>query len=87
MKAVGIFEAKAKLSEICAHVAETREPVLVTRRGEPLVRIDPLEAAPKRIKERRGEYMARYGKSEKRDRVDFEPAERSREVLDFEIGD
>jgi len=43
MKTIGMFEAKAKLSEICQRVASTGEPVLVTRRGVPLVRIDPVE--------------------------------------------
>jgi prevent-host-death family protein len=43
MKTIGMFEAKAKLSEICQRVARTGEPVLITRRGVPLVRIDPIE--------------------------------------------
>ena len=43
MKTVGIFEAKAKLSEICMQVSRDHEPVIVTRRGVPLVRIEPIE--------------------------------------------
>lgn len=43
MKSIGMFEAKAKLSEICAQVRRDREPVIVTRRGVPLVRIEPIE--------------------------------------------
>lgn len=42
MKAVGLFEAKTKLSEICAEVAAKGVSVLVTRRGKPLVRIEPI---------------------------------------------
>lgn len=42
MNAVGLFEAKTKLSEICAEVAAKGVSVLVTRRGKPLVRIEPL---------------------------------------------
>ncbi len=42
MRTVGLFEAKTKLSEICRKVADTGEPVLVTRRGAPLVRIEPV---------------------------------------------
>ena len=42
MTTVGIFEAKTRLSEICGRVAQTGEPVVVTRRGVPLVRIDPV---------------------------------------------
>jgi prevent-host-death family protein len=42
MKTLGIFEIKTKLSQICDEVARTGESVLVTKRGKPLVRIDPL---------------------------------------------
>lgn len=41
---VGIFEAKNRLSELCEKVALTGEPLLIRRRGEPLVRIMPLPA-------------------------------------------
>ncbi len=42
MIAVGLFEAKTKLSELCQQVARRREPVVITRRGRPLVRIEPV---------------------------------------------
>ena len=42
METVGIFEAKTKLSQICKRVAQTKEPVLITVRGIPLVKIDPI---------------------------------------------
>ena len=41
MNSVGIYMAKTKLSEICEQVAQTGEPVTVTRRGVPLVQIHP----------------------------------------------
>jgi len=85
MKTVGMFEAKTKLSELCEQVAETREPVVVTRRGTPYVRIDPIDKAPATIQERRMAYTVRYGKAEARDKKDFEPAPRSREVSDFDV--
>lgn len=42
MKTLGVFEAKTKFSRVCDEVARTGESVLVTKRGQPLVRIDPL---------------------------------------------
>ena len=87
MKTVGIFEAKAKLSEICERVASNKESVLITKRGKPLVRIDPLEETPMTISEARAVYMAKHGDEEKAERHDLEPPERSREPADFELGD
>lgn len=43
MKTVGLFEAKAKLSELCALVARGGETVIITRRGVPWVRIEALQ--------------------------------------------
>jgi prevent-host-death family protein len=43
MNSIGIYEVKTKLSEICEQVAHTGEPVVVTRRGVPLVQIHPAE--------------------------------------------
>lgn len=87
MKTLGIFEVKTKLSRICETVAKTREPVLITVRGTPLVRIDPIESSPLSIKERRAIYMTKYGGEEKDDTEDFSPAPRSRERIDFDIGE
>ena len=42
MSTLGIYEAKTKFSEICERVAETGEPVVVTKRGVPLVQIYPV---------------------------------------------
>ncbi len=42
MTTIGLFEAKTKLSALCEQVAKRREPVIITRRGRPLVRIEPV---------------------------------------------
>jgi prevent-host-death family protein len=42
MNTVGLFEAKTKFSEICDAVAAQGVAVVVTRRGRPLVRIEPI---------------------------------------------
>jgi len=47
MKAIGIFEVKTRISEICETVKETHEPVLITRRGVPIVRIIPINSPEK----------------------------------------
>ncbi len=43
MKQIGLFDAKTRFSEICEQVAQGGESVIVTRRGQPLVRIEPLD--------------------------------------------
>lgn len=42
MKSVGLFEAKTQLSALCEGVSERGEELLITRRGEPWVRLVPL---------------------------------------------
>jgi len=76
MKTIGIFEAKAKLSEICDQVARSRKSVVVTRRGKPLVRIEPAEVDRCSVWEDRTEYIAHRG--EMKEEFDLPP--RSREV-------
>ena len=76
MRTVGIFEAKAKLSEICEQVARSGESVVVTRRGKPLVKIEPAEVDRSSVWEDRAEYIARRGKIKE----EFDLPERSREV-------
>jgi prevent-host-death family protein len=64
MNTIGIFEAKTKLSQICEHVHETKEPVLITKRGVPFVRIEPVNSRsqqPSAIWERRKAFIERYG--------------------------
>jgi prevent-host-death family protein len=48
MKTMGIFETKNRLSEVCEQVATSREPLVITRHGKPLVRIVPLGAEGER---------------------------------------
>jgi prevent-host-death family protein len=85
MKEIGLFEVKTKFSAICEEVAETGQPVTVTRRGRPLVRIDPITAAPMTIKERRAAYLAKHGGQEPDDTTDFEPGVRSKEISEYRI--
>ena len=85
MKTVGIFEAKTKLSEICDEVARTRTRVTITRRGSPLVYIEPIVEQRLTIKERRAAYMSAHGAGESDDAADFEPAARSREKSPYRI--
>lgn len=64
VKTLGIFEIKTRLSRICEEVAQTGESVLVTRRGQPLVRIDPLShetAGHSPVWEARQRHEAEYG--------------------------
>ena len=64
MTTLGIFEAKTRLSEICERVAQTGEPVVVTRRGVPLVRIHPVEpehGTRSTIWELRDRFVAEHG--------------------------
>jgi len=42
MKTMGIFEAKTKFSEICDMVDKSKEPILITKRGVPVVKINPV---------------------------------------------
>ena len=42
MKSVGIFEAKTHFPALCAGVAASGTPVLVSKRGRPLVVISPV---------------------------------------------
>ena len=85
MKTIGIFEAKTKLSEVCEEVVRTNMPVMITRRGAPLVCIEPVREQRLTIKERRAAYMNSHGAAENDDPVDFEPAARSGEQAAFRI--
>jgi prevent-host-death family protein len=66
MNAVGLFEAKTKFSEICEHVAAKGQPIIVTRRGKPLVRIEPVGNSKDKhtsVWNRRAEFEKRHGRS------------------------
>ena len=65
VNSIGLFEAKTKLSEICARVAAKGEAVTVTRRGKPLVTIEPIPAGKARRKsvwDLRAEYEKKHGR-------------------------
>lgn len=67
MRALGIFEIKTKLSQICEEVARTNEEVLVTRRGKPFVRIVPIshkEAGGSEVWEVRERYAGQLERAE-----------------------
>ncbi|MBL7006481.1 MAG: type II toxin-antitoxin system Phd/YefM family antitoxin [Spirochaetia bacterium] len=44
MKAIGIYEVKTKISEICETVKKTHEPVIITKRGVPMVKITSIDS-------------------------------------------
>jgi prevent-host-death family protein len=83
MKVVGLFEAKAKLSEICERVASAQEPVLITRRGKPLVRIEPIRAREvKSVWRAREAFVRRSGRIDVELVVPRRRLERRREVFE-----
>ena len=49
LKTVGIFEAKTRLSEICAEVAESGDTVIISKRGEPMVEVRALRQPKQEI--------------------------------------
>lgn len=62
MKTIGLFEAKTRLSELLAEVAESGEPFVITRRGAPLVRVEAVSKDEGRnLWERRDAWIARKG--------------------------
>jgi len=66
MNVIGLFEAKTKFSEICERVAAKGEAVLVTRRGRPLVKIEPIsdsESTATSVWDRRAQYDKKHGRS------------------------
>ncbi|MEQ2008520.1 MAG: type II toxin-antitoxin system prevent-host-death family antitoxin [Limisphaerales bacterium] len=65
MNSIGLFEAKTKLSEICDAVATNGKAVTVTRRGRPLVTIEPIPAGkhgPRSVWAVRAEYERKHGR-------------------------
>jgi prevent-host-death family protein len=64
MNTIGIFEAKTKFAQICEHVHETNESILITKRGVPLVRIEAVHFYPQQasgIWKCRQTFLERYG--------------------------
>jgi len=85
MKTIGIFEAKTKLSDICGEVAKTGVPVMVTRRGAALVRIDPIQEERLTVQERSAAYSVKHGAAEEAEAVDFEAVARSSEAVALKL--
>lgn len=48
MKEIGLFEAKTKLSEICAEVEAGGESIILTRRGRPIAQLGPIRIEGKK---------------------------------------
>ncbi|MEN8693977.1 MAG: type II toxin-antitoxin system Phd/YefM family antitoxin [Akkermansiaceae bacterium] len=42
METIGIFEAKTHLPSVCDKVAESGQPITISRRGKPLVVVSPV---------------------------------------------
>jgi prevent-host-death family protein len=81
MKTVGLFEAKTKLSEVCAEVADSGAEVVVTRRGKPWVRIAPVqEATPMTVRERREAYLASEPRRAGKQEAEFQVPERAKDT-------
>ena len=64
MNSVGLFEAKTKFSELCDQVAKKKQPILVTKRGEPFVLISPMakKTNQKSVWDLRGKFEMNHGK-------------------------
>jgi len=80
MKYIGLFEVKTKLSEICDQVATSGVPVTVTRRGKPLVQIEPILNARPSLRERRATYFTRHPEDSPSEGPEFEIPHRSTEL-------
>lgn len=80
MKSVGLFEAKTRLSELCAKVVKAGDPIVVTRRGVPWVRIEPIKQQRSTLRERRMQYMAMHAHEEVQDEHDFAPPPRASDL-------
>lgn len=58
-----MFEAKAKLSELCARVARRGEVIVITRRGRAIARLTPIAAedGAATVWERRERFVRKQG--------------------------
>lgn len=46
MKTLKISDFKAKCIRVLKTVSRTREPVLITHRGKPIAKVEPVQVAP-----------------------------------------
>lgn len=83
MEMIALYDAKNRLSEICKQVMESGQPCVISRRGQPAVKIIPFEDAagpdpagsPPSVWDTVEESQARYGALT----PEFEPPERSKQ--------
>ena len=78
METIGIFEAKTRFSELCEKVFKTKESILITRRGVPIVKIDPVTYADSEKSDiwmAREKFLNKYGQLDQ----DLEIPERTTE--------
>lgn len=71
MKTIGIFEAKTHFSRLCEAVAASGDPVLVQRRGQPLVLITQPPAAQDSGREDIHTAWKRWQENEEEDASEF----------------
>ena len=79
MKTIGIFEAKTHFPSLCQEVARSQSPILVQKRGQPLVIISPVN--PKMGQVREDIYEAWKGWKGKEDTADFLEVWKERTLL------
>lgn len=77
MDIVALYDAKNRLSEICNQVSESGQPCVISRRGQPLVKLVPIEPEDSKesVWDTVEEAQARHGQLKE----DFELPERSGE--------
>ncbi|NBB80255.1 MAG: type II toxin-antitoxin system prevent-host-death family antitoxin [Verrucomicrobia bacterium] len=69
MEMIALYDAKNRLSEICKQVTESGQPCVISRRGQPAVKIVPFgeasatdaSGAPASVWDTVEESQARYG--------------------------
>ncbi len=86
MNAIGLFEAKTTFSEICERVATTGVAVVVTRRGKPLVTIQPIpvpKGRPVSVWDRRADFEKKNGRFTE----DFSLPKREKQTWRDPLGD
>lgn len=77
METFALYDAKNRLSELCTKVTETGEPCVISRRGQPIVKIVPMDDSEhvNSVWDTVAEAQAKYGQLDE----DFELPERTRE--------
>ena len=63
METYALYDAKNRLSELCNQVTETGEPCVISRRGQPIVKLVPIEdpQSSKSVWDTLEESQAKYG--------------------------